>query len=684
MTTSLLIDALKSHGHAIKSGHNPTVFACNQLIHLYSKHGLIKDACKVFDEMPDRNVFTWNAIISAHIKSNNLDQSELLFDAAPHRDSVTYNSMLSGYANSEGYETKAFGLFKQMHSVRHDARVDEFSLTRMCNLAAKLRNSLYGKQLHSFMVKTGNDLSGFAVSALVDMYSKSGCFNEAYNAFNGCNHGSVDVVSKNAFVAACFREGNVEMAMEVFTNRGELNDVVSWNTVITGHAQNGLDKNAIELARCMDENGFIWNEHTFTSVLNACSSLKCLSLGKELHARILKQTTINLNSNPFISSGMVDVYCKCGNMKYAESIHSRYGSNNMFSASSMITGYSSQQKVSQARNIFDSLTLKTPVVWSAMFSGYLNCNCCENVFELFHILNQQQTSVVVPDDSVWCSLLGACGMQAVIDPGKQIHGYILRTRIQTNVKTVSSLIDMYSKCGNIQYALRIFKRAEVKDSVMYNVMMSGFAHHGYEQQAFDLFDEMVKDGFTPDEVTFIAILSACRHSGVVKTGEEYFRSMTERYNLTPEIDHYACMIDLYGRANELKQAMEFMRKVPIELDVVILGTFLSACKLHSNLELAHEVEEEVLRIGGESGTRYVQLANVYASEARWDDMGRIRKQMRGNEAGKTAGCSWVHVGSKVHSFTSGDSSRFENESLCSVLQFLIMEMNEKQEIQICS
>ncbi|KAI3675221.1 hypothetical protein L1987_84807 [Smallanthus sonchifolius] len=663
---SLLIDGLKSHCYAIKSGNNLTVFAYNQLIHLYSKHGLIKDACKVFDEMPDRNVFTWNAIISAHINSNNLDQSELLFHAAPHKDSVTYNSMLSGYANREGYEQKAIDLFTQMHYVRQEARVDEFSLTRMCNLTAKLGNSLYGKQLHSFMVKTGNNLSGFAVSALVDMYSKSGCFNEAYNAFNGCSYASVDVVSKNAVVAACCREGKLDMAMEFFSNQPELNDVVSWNTMITGYAQNGYDKKAAELALCMGKNGFRWNEHTFTSVLNACSSLKCLKLGKELHARILKQI-INWNLNPFISSGIVDVYCKCGNMKYAESIHSRIGVNNMFSTSSMIMGYCSQQNMSQARRVFDSLQVKNSVVWSAMFSGYLNCNCCENVFELFHIFKHQET--YVPDDSVWSTLLGACAMQAVIDPGKQLHGYILRTKIQTNVKIVSSLIDMYTKCGNIVYAQRIFRRLEVKDSVIYNVMMSGFAHHGYEEQAFDLFDEMVKDGFTPDNVTFIAVLSACRHSGLVKTGEGYFKLMTEKYNIVPEIDHYACMIDLYGRANELKEAMEFIRKIPIELDVVILGTFLSACKLHKNLELAREVEDELLRIGGESGTRYVQLANVYASEGRWGDMGRIRKKMRGNEVGKIAGCSWVHVGSQVHSFTSGDQCRFENEDLSVVLDY---------------
>ncbi|KAF5809694.1 putative tetratricopeptide-like helical domain superfamily [Helianthus annuus] len=165
--------------------------------------------------------------------------------------------MFSGYANSAGYETKATNLLKQMHSVRHEARVDEFSLTRMCNLTAKLGNSWYGKQLHSFMVKTGNDIV----------------------------YWNVDVVSKNAVVVACSREGKVDMAMEIFSNQTGLNDVVYWNTMIAGYAQNGYDKNAIELARGMKRNGFRWNVHTFTKVLNACSSLKCLKLGKELHAR---------------------------------------------------------------------------------------------------------------------------------------------------------------------------------------------------------------------------------------------------------------------------------------------------------------------------------------------------------------------------------------------------------------
>ncbi|KAI3753244.1 hypothetical protein L2E82_25290 [Cichorium intybus] len=667
----LLIDGLKSQVYAIKSGHSPTVFACNQLIHLYSKHGLLEEACNLFDEMPDRNVFTWNTIISAHIKSHNLVKAQVLFDAAPCKDSVTYNSMLSGYASNDGHETQSFDLFTQMHSVRYDAQIDEFTLTTMCNLTAKTRNSTYGKQLHCFMVKTGNNLSGFAVSALVDMYSKSGCFNEAYEAFNGGNFESVDVVSKNAVVAACCREGRLDMAMELFSTKPELNDVVSWNTMITGYTQNGNHKDAIKLSSLMTEKGIQWNEHTFASVLSASSSLKSLKLGRELHARIVKNIII---SNPFITSGIIDLYCKCGNMRYAESIHSKNNIENIFSTTSMIVGYSSQHDMIKARKHFDSLKSKNSIVWSAMFSGYLNSDDCSEVFKLFNLFKNQEKTV--PDCSILSSLLGACATQAIIDPGKQIHGYLIRTIVETDYKTISALIDMYSKCGNIFYAELIFRRLNFRDLVMYNIMISGFAHHGYEDKAFDLFDNMVKLGFRPDNVTFIAILSACRHCGLVKTGEDYFKLMTEVYKIEPEIDHYSCMIDLYGRGNEVERAMEFMRKIPVELDVAAIGAFLSGCRVHRKGELAREVEEELLRIGGRSATRYVQLANVYAAEGRWEEMGRIRRKMRGKEVGKVAGCSWVHVGGKVHSFISGDTCHLEVECVYGILTLLIMEMKE--------
>ena len=185
---------------------------------------------------------------------------------------------------------------------------------------------------------------------------------------------------------------------------------------------------------------------------------------------------------------------------------------------------------------------------------------------------------------------------------------------------------------------------------------------------------MVKSGLQPDAVTFVAILSAGRHSGLVEVGENYFSSMTEDYSILPERDHYACMIDLYGRANQREKATVFMDKIPMELDAIILGTFINACKMNRNVKLANDAEEKLLKIEGDNGARYVQLAGVYASEGRWDEMGRIMKKMRGKELRKHTGCSWLQVGNRRHTFISNDRSHSETEAVHAMLDCLIQEL----------
>ncbi|OMO63419.1 hypothetical protein COLO4_32449 [Corchorus olitorius] len=425
-----LKDSLVFHVQALKAGFTQSIITYNKLIHLYSKQGFIHEAQKLFDEMPERNVFTWNTIISAYKKSQNLTQARALFDAAPKRDLVTYNSMLSGYVSADGYETDALALFKDMQTASDgdNIKIDEFTVTTMLNLSAKLSKLSYGTQLHCFMVKTGNTETGFA----------------------NCD--------------------------AVFQLLGEF-----WD-----------------------------NEAT------------------------------------------------------------------------------------------------------------------------------------IPDALILMNVLGACALQAALDQGKQTHCYMLRVGIEMDEKLFSAIIDMYSKCGNISYAEKMFRKADVKDSVIYNVMMAGYAHHGHESKVFQLFEEMLEEGIRPDVVTFIALLSACRHCGLVELGEKYFNSMTELYKILPENDHYTCMIDLYGRANQLEKAVAFMKVIPVKKDAAIMGAFLNACRLNKNAELAREAEEKLLEIEGDNGARYVQLANIYAAEGNWEEMGRIRKEMRG-KVKKFAGCSWVFV-----------------------------------------
>lgn len=651
------------HVQVIKAGFTSNIFACNQLIRLYANHGLPHAAHKLFDEMPQRNVFSWNTVISAHIKARNLAQARALFDSASHKDLVSYNSMLSGYVNAGGCETEALDLFTTMQSMPEITGIDEVTLTTMINLATKLRVALFGRQIHSYMVKTSNDGSAYAVSSLIDMYSKCGLFGESCNVFSGCN-GKVDLISKNAMLAACFREGKMNMALNLFWEDPKLNDIISWNTLIAGYAQNNHMEKSLALFVQMVQNGVGWDERTLVSVLTACSGLKCLALGKSVHAWVLKNASF---SNQFISNAIVDLYCKHGNLKYAESVNAGTKTDNLFAVASFISGYSSQGNMKEAQRLFDSLTEKNSVVWTALTSGYVKAKQCRVVFKLFR--EYMTNEALVPDGLVIISVLGACAIEAALTLGKQIHAHVLRMGLEINEKLPSALVDMYSKGGNITYAEKIFRLVadSDRDTVFYNIMIAGFAHHGLVNEAFRLFHEMLKKNINPDAVTFVALLSACVHRGLVNQGEQIFCSMEFDHNILPGAEHYACLVDMYGRANRLDKAIEFMSSIPLQMDTAIWGAFLHACRLSGNIELAKEAAEKLLKVEADSGARYVQLANVYAAEGNWDEMGRIRNKMRGREARKLAGCSWIYVENGIHVFTSGDSSHSKSDVIYSAL-----------------
>ncbi|KAF9623924.1 hypothetical protein IFM89_006651 [Coptis chinensis] len=469
--------------------------------------------------------------------------------------------MISAYANTSSLELEGVKVFSSMQDT--GTPFDEFTLTTMLNLTAKLLVLSYGKQLHSCMVKTANDSNSFTVSSLIDMYSKCGSFDDALRVFKGSS-GLLDLVCKNTMVAACYWEGDMDMASELFWRFSELNDTVSWNTLISGYAQNGCLGKALELFVLMGEIGMRWNEHTFTSVLSACSSLKSQKHGREVHAWVLKN---GLCLNPYISSGIVDMYCKCDNIEYAELVNASTGTENVFSVSSLIVGHSSRGDMVEARRLFDSLKEKNSVVWTALFSGYVRLRNCDAVFELF--LDFNTNKIQVPDALILINVLGGCAIRAALHPGKQIHRYMVRMGIKLDERLRSSLADMYAKCGEIEYAERIFKRAPCRDRVMYNSMIAGYARHGYENKAIRLFEEMLESSITPDAITFIVLLSACRHAGLVELGDKYFASMKQDYGILPEIDHYSCMVDLYGRTNCLDKAVELMKEIPVKRDAVI-------------------------------------------------------------------------------------------------------------------
>ncbi|XP_051134969.1 putative pentatricopeptide repeat-containing protein At3g18840 [Andrographis paniculata] len=664
-----LKEALQFHALSIKSGRRPPVAAANNLIHLYSKHGLTHDARKVFDEMPQRNIFSWNTILHAHVAAGDFDRAKAVFDSSPCRDSVSFNTMISGYAHS-GDESDAVELFVRMQSEGGDAaRVDEFTVSMMLNLAANLGGPVFGREMHSIAVKTGNDSSGFVSSALIYMYSNCGFFPDACRVVD--DHYCRDSFVKNALLAACCREGEMGMAREVFTRNPDLNDVVSWNTLISGYVQSERDEEVVEMCVRAIESGIRWNCYTFAALLSACGALRWSKLGKEVHGRVLRD---GIFSNPYLSSGVVDVYAKCSEMRYAERVYRVCGQGNVFATTSMIVGYSTKGDMLSARQLFDMLPNKNFVVWTSIISGYAKLQRCEEAFILF----REYAVTTFPDSVILVVMLSACATSATVGAGKEIHAHMLRTRTTFDEKATSALMDMYCKSGVLSYAKRAFERFSTPDIVVYNVMIAGFAHHGHDVEAIELFDEMVDRGINPDAVTFVALLSACRHRALVERGESYFSSMIKIYGIEPEMDHYACMVDLYGRSNRFEEAVAFIERMPVEPDPIVASAFLSCCR---NVEATRKVEGKLLGAeggGDPHGGRYVQVARAYARGGLWAEMGRVMREMRGREVKKVAGCSWVHVAGGVHTFISGDRSHSQAEAIYRTLDCLTGRSEEER------
>ncbi|XP_031501869.1 putative pentatricopeptide repeat-containing protein At3g18840 [Nymphaea colorata] len=650
----------------IKAAVVAPVHVLNQIIDAYSKNWFIHEARQLFDEMPERNVFTWNNMINGYIINNDLFEARGLFELATEKDTVSYNSIISGCTRN-GCMEEAVDLFREMQA--NSIRMDEFTLTTMLNLAAKLSELSYGKQIQSFLVKTATS-SGFLCSSIIDMYSKCGNLDDAVRLFGEMSE--KDLVSTNAMVGAYFRNGQLQQGLKLFKEM-DIHDTVSWNTVLSGYVLTGDPEKALEVFIDMAQSGVPQNGHTYGSILTLSASLKNVRLAKSVHACVLRN---GLVSNSFITRGLIDVYCKCGNLKHAEFVAHEIPHENAYSITSLIVGHANRGNLYEASRVFDLLPEKNTVAWTALITGHLRLQQSDIALSLFREFQKKEATKT--DELILISGLGACALQAAFEHGKQIHSYIIRKHIQVNEKIGNALLDMYSKCGNIRYAEEIFRKVMNRDLVLYNSMIAGYANHGREMDAINLFEEMIQEGKKPDEISFIAIFSACRHAGLVVEGENFFNCMVTDHGISPGLDHYACMIDLFGRSNCMDKAEDMIKNIPQEPDAIVLGAFLNACRINGKTKLAGVVEEKLLSLEADNGARYVQFANLYAAEGMWSEMGRIRGKMRGKEVKKFAGCSWIHVQDKLFTFTAGDSSCSEAQAVYATLESLNEEMKRVQ------
>eukprot|EP01018_Ginkgo_biloba_P039721 Gb_32164 [translate_table: standard] len=683
------------HESIIRNGFQFDVFLGNALVDMYSKCGSIENAHLVFDKMPERNVVSWTALIGA-------------------------------YARHE-YSEEALRLFDKMRQTGIEP--NQFTFASVLPAYADLALLEHGKEVHEDIIKSGFEANIFVGNSLLDMYVKCRSIENARQVFDKMHE--QNVVSWNAMIAGYAQNGYVDEALKLFQEMPERN-VVSWTAMIVAYCRHGYHMEALALFNEMQRTGIHPDHFTFPSILLVCANLAALEYGKEVHEDIIRR---GFPSDVAVGNALVDMYAKCGSIEDAQNVFDKMLERDMVSWNTMVAGYAQNGDVDKALKLFQNMPEQNVVSWNAMIAGYAQNGHVNEALNLFqkmpernvvswtamiakhaqneHVDDAQKLSQkmperdmvswnamiagyvqngyfnealklfkhmrltgVKPNSATFLSVLSACANLAVLKHGREVHEDITRNGFGFDTFVENALIDMYAKCGSIENGRKVFDKMPERVVVSWNSMIIGYAMHGCGKEAVQLFEEMHLSGTKPNHVTFIGLLSACCHAGLVIDGWRCFDQMSQDYHITPAAEHYCCMVDLLGRAGCLDEAQDFINKMPIEPNAAVWRSLLGACRIHSNKELGERVAERLCELDPKSAAHYVLLSNIYARAGRWDEVEKVRKMMKDREVKKMPGSSWIEVNNKVHAFIVGDKSHPQTQNIYAELERLSGQMKE--------
>ncbi|XP_020107288.1 pentatricopeptide repeat-containing protein At2g33760-like [Ananas comosus] len=383
------------------------------------------------------------------------------------------------------------------------------------------------------------------------------------------------------------------------------------------------------------------DKFTFPIALRSAAALSLLHHGRLLHQHAL---CFGLAPDPFVSAALVHMYSSCGD-------------------------------VASARKVFDAMPRRDRVSWTSMASAYAHNGCALEALEFVALMRR---SGVAPGRVGLLSALLACARLGASRRGECFHGFAVAAGFEPDVLVATALVDMYAKCGDLVTARSVFDRsgAADRDVVCWSAMIAGYGYHGCAKDAILMFDRMVEAGVRPNYATFTSLLSACSHSRMVEDGRRLFDSMQKTYSVEPKLNHYACMVDILGRAGELYEAEKLIEGMPVKPDSSLWGSLLGACRIHGNLDLGERIADRIFELDPNHSGYYVLLSNIYAAKSRWSDVERVRKLMVGRRVNKEQGFSLIEFNSQVYKFGVGDRSHPQSEEIYAYLEELIASMKQ--------
>ncbi|XP_030539365.1 pentatricopeptide repeat-containing protein At1g14470-like [Rhodamnia argentea] len=514
-----------------------------------------------------------------------------------------------------------------------------------------------------------DELSHWALpdsNSLLSAYFKWGHLREARALFDATPRRNV--VTWTTMVTGYARIGDLESARRCFDAMPD-RTVVSWNAMLSGYSQNGFEDEALRLFHEMVGAGFQPNETTWVTVISSCAARGDPSLADSLAALLHQVRGIDFNC--FLKTALLDMYAKCGRLAAARRIFDDLAPhNNTVAWNAMVSAFMRSGDLASARELFDRMLNKDVVSWNSMIAGYAQNGQSAFAVRLFKDMVTLTGEHPKPDEVTMASVFSACGHLGTLEIGKWAVAFLEKNQIRLGTSGYNSLIFMYSKCGSIEDAQRIFQEMQRKDVVSYNTLISGLAAHGRGREALEVMSKMKEEGIDPDRVTYVSILTACSHGGLLQEGRRLFETIK-----APSNDHYACMVDLLGRAGELEEAKRLIQIIPMKPHAGVYGSLLNACRIHRRTDLAEMAAYGLFEIEPNNSGNYVLLSNIYAQAGRWEDVDKVRQMMRRRGVKKATGWSWVEHKGEVHKFLAGDRSH----ERCSEIYHLLANLRRRMQ-----
>lgn len=635
----------------------------NCLINANVQWGNLDQARKLFDEMPERNEISWTALISGFMKYGRVKESMWYFERNPFPNVVSWTAVINGYVRN-GFSFGAMKLF--LKSLESGVKPNEFTFTSVVSACTELGDFWLGMSVLGLIVKAGLENNLSVSNSLITFCLRMGEINLTRKVFDRME--KRDVVSWTAILDMYVEIGDLGEARRIFDEMPERNEV-SWSAMIARYSQGGYPQESLKLFHQMVHEGFKPNVLCFSSVLSALASVEALRAGMSIHGHVIK---VGVERGVFIISSLIDLYCKCGEIKDGRLAFDLLLEKNVVSWNAMISGHCLNGQMEEAMELFDIMPSRNNISWSTIIAGYLDCEQFDKVFEVF---DEMLLVGEIPNKSTFSSLLCACASITSLETGKNLHGKMIKLGIQYEVFVGTALTDMYAKSGDIESSRLVFDRMPQKNEFTWTVMIRGLAESGFAEESLNLFEEMeITSSIPPNKLTLLSVLFACSHSGLVDRGLQYFNSMKTTYGVKPEGSHYTCMVDMLSRAGRLSEAEELINSMPFEPESHAWAALLSGCKTHKNEKLAERVAKKLWKMAEQNSAGYVLLSNIYASAGRWMDVLNIRKLMKEKGLKKSSGCSWVEVRNQVHCFHAEDGAHSDSAEIYGILELLRSEM----------